>query len=47
LSKTYKYPAPPAAVPDLRRPEFGKFEDDIATTHAHLKMAEVERNHKM
>ena len=47
LSKGFKYPAPPAAVPDLRRPEFGAFEDDIATNLKHLKMAEVERNHKM
>ena len=47
MSKGFKYPAPPAAIPDLRRPEFGAFEDDIATTHKHLKMAEVEGNHKM
>jgi len=47
LSKGFKYPAPAAAVPDLRYPEFGAFEDDIATSRKHLKMAEVERNHKM
>ena len=47
MSKGFKYPAPPAAVPDLHRPNFGSFEDDIATTHIHLKMAEVERGHKM
>ena len=37
----------PTPIPDLRRPNFGKFDKDISTSLKHTSLAEKERNHKM
>jgi hypothetical protein len=44
MNATYYKPSP---IPDLRRPNFGKYEHEIALSLKHTVLAETERKHKL
>jgi len=37
----------PTPIPDLRRPNFGKYEHEISLSLKHTVLAETERKHKL
>ena len=44
LHASFDHPAP---IPDLTRPNFGKYDSDVAVSLKHTSLAETDMKHKM